>query len=388
VWDPVEFKVGFRSALRHFRREAAQAGKALEGAFADAMQYLFPDSEVTIVVQEGGETKRVRGARSSEPGHVFTLTEQNVKSFIEDNSASIPLLFDINGLSCWYKLGDSECVLCLAAGGKAKEWEMHPGPLFWIFVAGIASSVDRENLKHWGHEIEELRDLYDHLESAVSIPRVPQFHRRLERIQHDGATLLSERFSRCSDAVYFIASHLSVLTAASIVRRCDALGQWAVQEVLGSNWHVGLGDGAANWRGIEQLFDALYELIISARSRLALEADLLDYFERRIRAYASIACLPESLQKSERLDLGTESVDVLSLLGRWTRLERYCFELSRRAQLRKSAFDDDWWHSIELTRKPLREHLAKGWNGGSEQDRERVQGFGAWLGAWGAGEIL
>ena len=393
-----DFKEEFQVFLRHFRKDAARYGRPLEEALAESLQRLFLLVEIIVVIQQGN-SNRVRAARSTDAGSTHSLTTKEARDALDAHVPSDFLLTSLPTFSRGVMRSTQGYVICLSASGQSgRPWKDDPAraDFFWVLLPNIQDEQDIFNLQGLESNSEELGDLYGHLQATLNIARVPQFHLAAERLRQGRESLLSERLRSATKLILDIRPYLHPSTFRTIARGCDSLGRWVVQEVVGTGWSVSLGDGAIHRQDLQDFFDALKEIKIplNLRTGPVPAGDPDSEYTQRFEAYELIACNQEGWINAKRIDLGRAATDHLSLLGRWTRLQRCCSELSRPTRKLRPVYEEAWAESVQLTLGPLKDLLARGWDweeapSETAQYRPRkLRGFSAWLTGWLATEML
>ena len=288
-------------------------------------------------------------------------------------------------------------VICLSGSEQSGQpWKDEPlrADFFWVLLSKIKNERDFLNLHGLESNSEELGDLYGHLQATLNIARVPRFHLAAERLRQNREILLSERLQRATSLIVEIQAYLHPSTFGTIARGCDSLGRWVVQEVVGTGWSISLGDGAVHRQHLHNFFCELKKIQAPLGVDGQPEGAHGKDYPQRFEAYELIACNQEGWADAESLDLGKAETDLLSLLGRWTRLQRFCSELSRPTRKLNSRYEEAWAKSVDLTLRPLTALLAQGWNWEDEpseagQDKaQKLRGFSAWLAGWLSAEML
>jgi hypothetical protein len=385
--DP-DFVQHFQSFLRQLRKEAARHGRPLEEILAESLQRLFLQSEITVVIQSGF-SRRIRAARSTDAQATRIMDAHKAQEVLH---TQVPANFSLRrdpSSSRGVMPTDQGYVICLSGSLKpGQPWKEDPilADFFWIFVAKIKSPTDVLSLRELEFNTEELDDLYVHLQATLNIARVPQFHRALQQLRQEPDLLLTERIQRASQLIAEIGPYVHPSTFETIAKGCDELGRWVVQEVIGTSWSASLGDGATYQEYLHGFFRKLNKIPRPLKSD---NEQSRARYSQRFKAYELIAGNQGDWTIFKKMDLEKARADHLSLLGRWTRLQR-SFSGPGRPPAMQEGYETAWEQSVQLTLKPLAKLLAQGWDSSETDDARpsRHQGFSAWLSGWIALEML
>lgn len=381
-------------AVQHLRRHFFRTGGGLESACALAFQRLFLDSAFSVLLVECAMNARtIRGAKISGPAETCALAANECGGLITDFEGlpSIGWSKGTTSVRSWCTRSELRGI---ALSRQPEEEDVIDE--LWIILPAESTTEEKVTFDQLVSCLVGLTDLietvsaFQHMARLSKAVQLTQLEAALARMFAEESLPLSVRLTSVMDLVRACQSAVSPFSAERLLAVVIDVARWAAGQILGMRW-LESADGLGNANLVVSLFCLLEESLERTRSTGGTLLAVRESAAKAELAAYKLVSVQIDWRSAGHLFLGEARSDSLSLLGRWTRLERVGAGLSREPRLSRESHDEAWRSSINLTLPALREYLARGWNVERRLDSptgEKISGFGAWQAAWLVSDML